>query len=596
MQHLRLLLIGLVALVALFAAPVSVAQAATFTVNSTGDAVDANPGNGTCATAGAVCTLRAAIEEANHANNPGLDTITFSIGTGVQTISPGSALPTISDPVIINGYTQPGASANTNGPALGSNAVLKIELDGAGAGPATVSGFFITAGSSTVRGLAIHSFSGPGVRSQTNGGNTIEGNFIGTGVTGTVNLGNSTEGVNMSTSNNVIGGTIPAARNVISGNDGFGVVVGGSGNEVIGNFIGTDVTGTVDLGNGGGVRSVGANNIIGGTTPAARNVISGNDGSGVDITFSTAMNNLVQGNFIGTQLDGTSPLANGQDGVRLGNGANNNTIGGIASGAGNTIAYNSAFYGVHVTGASTTGNEIRGNSIHSNSGAGIQNDSGGNTELSPPTVTGGPIAGTACANCEIDVFSDDADEGRIYHGSVTADGSGNWSFLGPVSGPNVTATATDASDNTSEYSAPVVCAAADGDADGVDDPCDNCPNWPNAAQALPPWTVPAGDPDCDGFPSSVGVPGKGAETDIGTDPDIHCAADNIAGNEGLPDAWPFDFNDNQRADLSDVLGYIPVFNSFSPIAPYDPRWDLDASGGITLGDVLSYIPVFNLTC
>ncbi|MCH7999275.1 MAG: Ig-like domain repeat protein [Chloroflexi bacterium] len=134
----------------------------------------------------------------------------------------------------------------------------------------------------------------------------------------------------------------------------------------------------------------------------------------------------------------------------------------------------------------------------------------------------------------------------------------------------------------------VVCLDSDGD--GWCDFEDNCP----AVATV--WFVPVGDTDCDGFPSSVGVPGKGAETDIGTDPNNPCAANNVANNEGLPDHWPFDFNDNQRADLSDVLGYIPVFNSFAPGPPYDPRFDLDFSGGITLGDVLSYIPVFNLTC
>ena len=97
------------------------------------------------------------------------------------------------------------------------------------------------------------------------------------------------------------------------------------------------------------------------------------------------------------------------------------------------------------------------------------------------------------------------------------------------------------------------------------------------------------DTDADAF-------NDGLEVFMGTDPLSDCAANNVAGNEGLPDAWPYDFNDNQRADLSDVLGYIPVFNSFFPIAPYDPRFDLDASGGITLGDVLSYIPVFNTVC
>ncbi|MCH7999276.1 MAG: hypothetical protein IIA91_07335 [Chloroflexi bacterium] len=119
----------------------------------------------------------------------------------------------------------------------------------------------------------------------------------------------------------------------------------------------------------------------------------------------------------------------------------------------------------------------------------------------------------------------------------------------------------------------------DYDKDGVTDDSDNCPAWP----------VPANDLDCDGFTIAV-------ETYMGTLPMDACANTPSGDDEGLPNAWPYDRDDNQRADLADVLGYIPVFNSFSPIAPYDPQFDLDASGGITLGDVLSYIPVFNLTC
>ncbi|MDP2674298.1 MAG: choice-of-anchor Q domain-containing protein [Dehalococcoidia bacterium] len=127
------------------------------------------------------------------------------------------------------------------------------------------------------------------------------------------------------------------------------------------------------------------------------------------------------------------------------------------------------------------------------------------------------------------------------------------------------------------------------DADGVPDASDNCPAWPNADQSLPPWTVPADDPDCDGFTDA-------RETFLTTDPNNACAVDNGTSNEGLPDHWPFDFDDNQRAALADVMGYIPVFNSFDPDPPYDPRYDLNQSGGITLADVMLYIPVFNLTC
>ncbi|MCH8919987.1 MAG: hypothetical protein IIA23_04680 [Chloroflexi bacterium] len=148
----------------------------------------------------------------------------------------------------------------------------------------------------------------------------------------------------------------------------------------------------------------------------------------------------------------------------------------------------------------------------------------------------------------------------------------------------------------------------DGDGDGVPDASDNCPDvanggqenadgdqWGDACEAVgciavaTVWETPFGDTDCDGFTTAD-------EDFMGTDFLDACMNTNTADDEGLPDTWPFDFNDNQRADLSDVLGYIPVFNSFFPIAPYDPRYDLDASGGITLADVLSYIPVFNLTC
>jgi len=139
-----------------------------------------------------------------------------------------------------------------------------------------------------------------------------------------------------------------------------------------------------------------------------------------------------------------------------------------------------------------TGNRIRGNSIHSNSGLGIQNISGGNTELASPVITlvvVGSATGTACGSCTVDIFSDNDNEGRIYHGSTTASGGGSWSFPGSVSGPNVTATATNASGNTSEFTAP----PPDNDADGLLNAVDNCPFVPNGA-------------------AEAGVPGIGNQT------------------------------------------------------------------------------------
>jgi hypothetical protein len=112
-------------------------------------------------------------------------------------------------------------------------------------------------------------------------------------------------------------------------------------------------------------------------------------------------------------------------------------------------------------------NAVRGNSIHSDVGKGLETTSGGNTELPPPTIaTVTPVSGTACANCTVDVYSDNLDEGRVYHGMTTANSSGNWSFSTPVSGPYVTATATDASNNTSEFSSPLLI---DSDGDGLAD-------------------------------------------------------------------------------------------------------------------------------
>ena len=184
MKRLSGVLFVLLLVFSLLAFPDAV-HAASFTVTNISDS---GPGS-----------LRQAIVDAN--TNPGTDTITFNIpGTGPHTIQPTSALPTITDSVVIDGYTQPGASPNTNTPATGLNTVLMIELDGGNMG---ANGLHITAGDSTVRGLVINRFrsspdvwaSGIGILLDTSGGNVIEGNFIGTDVTGTVDLGNSERGV-----------------------------------------------------------------------------------------------------------------------------------------------------------------------------------------------------------------------------------------------------------------------------------------------------------------------------------------------------------------------------------------------------------------
>jgi hypothetical protein len=174
------------------------------------------------------------------------DTIAFNIGAigSQQLIQPLSALPPISDPAILDGWSQGGA---------GYNSVPLVELSGNGAGLAPA-GLNITAGNSTVQGLAINRFSGAGIRLQTNGGNEILSNHIGTDLAGTVDRGNRS-GISID--------GVPDNRienNLISGNNyaggGPGIEISGiaaRNNQVIGNRIGTDVTGTVAIGNDAGI-------------------------------------------------------------------------------------------------------------------------------------------------------------------------------------------------------------------------------------------------------------------------------------------------------------------------------------------------------
>lgn len=139
----------------------------------------------------------------------------------------------------------------------------------------------------------------------------------------------------------------------------------------------------------------------------------------------------------------------------------------------------------------------------------------------------------------------------------------------------------------------------DADTDGVGLACDNCPNWSNLSQALPNWPVPNGDSDCDGFPDSVAIgppDSLAAEAGMGTDAASHCAADSTSNNEGLPDRWPVDFDDNQLANGSDLLTFATVFGGIAPSAPYDARWDLNADGRVSGSDFLKLAPFFGKTC
>ena len=393
-------------------------------------------------------------------------------------------------------------------------------------------------------------------------GNTIQGNLIGTDVTGTKKVPNST-GIEVRLANTLIGGTTPGARNVISGNSFDGVVIAGVGSKVQSNYIGTDITGTLPLGNGfsgvvagdnaliggttpeerniisanasntsgnvslGGTSvgsaatvqgnyigtdvtgtralgdsfsgiwiSGGGNGIVGGTVPGARNVISGNrNGIIIGSTSGGSTGNVIQGNYIGLNAQGTGALPNTQGGIQLGAffSPTNNTIGGTQSGAANTIAFNG---GPGIAVISGTGNSLRGNSIFSNFGLGIDlvrasfstpdgvtpndvndPDAGGNNLQNFPLITSvlsmggsttiqGSLNSIPATTFQIDFYTNAAldpsgnGEGAQFFNttSVTTDNNGNATInvtfpAALPAGRIITATATDPAGNTSEFSA-----------------------------------------------------------------------------------------------------------------------------------------------
>lgn len=303
---------------------------------------------------------------------------------------------------------------------------------------------------------------------------TIQGNFIGTDVTGTSAMGNGT-GIWLHSSAPVatIGGTQVGAGNLVSGNGkgiDINVSANGAGSTIQGNLVGTNAAGTAAIANTGAGITISLGNkaypvTVGGASASARNIVSGNSGDAVYL--GTADNVNIFGNFIGTLSDGTTPLGNSGHGVFLSSSTHRNLIGGVNPGEGNVIAFN-GLTGVTI-GINNYDNQIRGNSIHNNSGKGIDlPDKQAGYAPNPPAITGATHAGASgvtCPGCIVDVYSDNADEGRTYEGTTTANGGGAWSYSGPLSGAKVTATATSPNPNypglfsTSEFSSPFMLPA-----------------------------------------------------------------------------------------------------------------------------------------
>jgi CSLREA domain-containing protein len=369
----------------------------TYVVNSIGDESDTNMRDGICAASTGLCTLRAAIEQTNA--TIGTDTIIFNLPAPatVFVIRPASRLPIMAETVIIDGTTQPGYVDHPI-----------IELDGSLLSIGSHSaGLVLTGGRSVVRGLSIYSFD-YGIYFAGGNENVIEGNYLGVRSNGIVAPGNHWIGVVVESSSNLIGGSSGAIKgdlcvmpcNVISGN-GVGVAIrastGGTADEarsnrVLGNLIGTDVSGILDLGNQVGVQVQTSKNNVGYASLfyleerlRPGNVISGNDRAGVWIEGVDAFHNNIALNDIGVG-NGSGPIANGT-GVLLVDGAHHNKVGLVDGGrAGGNIIMGNIDNGVQIASAPSNivaGNQIGGSSPNGfpNGGYGVSIESSANTQV-----------------------------------------------------------------------------------------------------------------------------------------------------------------------------------------------------------------------
>jgi len=357
--------------------------AATLTVVHTGDS-----GAG---------SLRQAITDANATSDA--DTIAFAMpGAGPFTITPATRLPNLRGVLTIDGFTQPGSHANTLAPDQGGlDAVPMIQVTGPGNG----FGFVLEGGSApasvTLRGLVINGFA-PHIGGGAAGARlTIHGCYIGTTADGTAAVPSASMACITTAGTLQLGGTLPAQRNLLA-NCGNGAVVAGNGEAVIeGNLIGTDagagraLPGSI-AGNGAGIivnAGSGSPRLrIGGASVAARNLISGNHGSGGIALFGTLgfaayAQFEILGNYIGTDWTGTRAIPNGypdtprfSGGIVLWRVAQDDSpapIGGDGPGQANLIAYNHGAGILSREGRIGESFDNRGNRIHHNRGIGRTN-------------------------------------------------------------------------------------------------------------------------------------------------------------------------------------------------------------------------------
>ena len=442
--------------------------AAIFTVTNTNDA-----GTG---------SLRDCINNANII--AGVDTIVFSIpnsdanyvldtGTGNETwtISPVTDFPEITEGVILDATTQPGTGN------------YKIKINGQGTrnrglsvsgGFIEVYGFYLTGFAANSGSAAIHIlnlFGSPCTIGAVNKGNVInasstgifialvndciiKGNLIGTDEKGQVAMGNTVNGISLSGGNasrTVIGGLLPGERNLISGNNrGIGTNV--SGNNIIqGNYIGTNLDGTLAIPNTIGILfGTNSNNQV------LDNLISGNSGAAIQLINTSG--NTIRANIIGEAINGAALGNNiGIDAAVGGLPVTKNIVGGLGANEGNIIA-NNTNQAVFINRPGSINNSIIGNSIYCN-GSGIDLDGVANNNIQPPAITSvtlTSVSGTGVDGDAIHVYKDNSGckplQGEEYLGMTTVTG-GTWTVgsLALAADDEITATATNSTDGTSEF-------------------------------------------------------------------------------------------------------------------------------------------------
>jgi hypothetical protein len=254
---------------------------------------------------------------------------------------------------------------------------------------------------------------------------------------------------------NIVGGEAGHDRNVLSGSQGgSGIRIddsegyGTGENQVLGNWLGLDATGTVAVGNEYGVRIASESNgnqIVG-------NVVSGNRTAGVSVS-GLIFNTRIADNRIGEAADGDGAVPNEGWGVYVGGSAKQSDV------VANRIAHNGAG-GVLIAGANTRGIRVTQNSITANAGPAIEVRDGANSRLQPPNLdvaSASEVIGRACGGCTVEIFSDPVDQAEVYEGTASTDGAfGTFRFVpnGGFSHGGITAVAIDDNGNSSAISSP----------------------------------------------------------------------------------------------------------------------------------------------